>query len=214
MIESQRLLDLITIARNDVNRYTENRMAEGQLGLIARQYPGAKLPLLILELLTDLQQLRGTDITSSIDAVDLTTALDDERPLGVNEGTVADHPVPSYTSPIIVGSQPSSPIPIIRRFRTGDPRTSVEAARRTAKASLTALQAVERVMADGLPRIDEEIWRQCRATGYVSSLATVQHGRLALSEAGILKDVGTRNTSYGSPSRTWQIVQSTYSESR
>ncbi len=60
-------------------------------------------------------------------------------------------------------------------------------------------------MSDGKGRIDEEIWQRCRAQGYISSLATVQHGRLALSEAGVLIDTDTeRNTSNNSPSIVWK----------
>lgn len=95
-------------------------------------------------------------------------------------------------------------LPQQRLARSGDPRTSVEAARHASKASLKAVVAVERCMADGKPRIDEEIWGACRHRGYVSSLATIQHGRLALSEAGVLRETGrTRPTSYGSQSREW-----------
>jgi hypothetical protein len=93
-----------------------------------------------------------------------------------------------------------------RLSRTGGPETSLEAARLAAKASKKAMQQVRRVMADGLPRIDEELWQACRDSGYVTSLATVQHGRLALSEAGILEDTGkTRTTSNGCKSRIWKM---------
>lgn len=93
-----------------------------------------------------------------------------------------------------------------RLVRKTDPRTSVEAARRAAKASLRAMQAVEKLMKDGVDRIDEEIWQGCRAQGYLSSLSTVQHGRLALSESGVLIDSGTeRNTSDNCPAIVWTL---------
>ena len=93
-----------------------------------------------------------------------------------------------------------------RFARKTDPRTSVEAARKATKASIVAIRAVEKAMLDGKGRIDEEIWQRCRAQGYISSLATVQHGRLALSEAGVLIDTDTtRNTSNNSPSIIWKL---------
>ena len=59
-------------------------------------------------------------------------------------------------------------------------------------------------MSDGTPRIDQEIWQACRDIGYIASLDAVQHGRLALSEVGILMETGvTRDTTDGCPSREW-----------
>lgn len=96
------------------------------------------------------------------------------------------------------------PRPAYQRVRKGDPRTSVEAARRATKASMKALQAVESVMSDGQARIDEEIWAACRLNGYISTLDTVQHAREALSMAGVLMDSGTtRLTSNGCASIAW-----------
>src|SRR3990167_40948 len=94
-----------------------------------------------------------------------------------------------------------------RLHRKSDPRTSVEAARRAAKASLIALQTVEGLMIDNVRRTDQEIWRDCRARGYITSLDTIQHGRLALSEAGLLVETGeTRLTEDGMPSRVWVLA--------
>jgi hypothetical protein len=94
-----------------------------------------------------------------------------------------------------------------RLVRTTDPETSLLAAIKASKASRKAVAAVREVMTDGVPRIDEEIWQACRAAGFISSLATVQHGRLALSEAGVLTGTGvTRETSNGSPSREWKAA--------
>jgi hypothetical protein len=93
-----------------------------------------------------------------------------------------------------------------RLARKTDPRTSVEAARKAAKASFLAVQAVERLMSDGCKRIDEEIWQGCREQGYISSLSTVQHGRLTLSEAGLLLDTGeTRTTTDSAQSIVWGL---------
>lgn len=92
-----------------------------------------------------------------------------------------------------------------RLVRKTDPSTSIEAAIKASKASRKAVAAVRSAMSDGGARIDEEIWKMCRAAGYISSYATVRHGRLALSEAGELVDTGvTRKTSDGSPSREWR----------
>jgi hypothetical protein len=94
--------------------------------------------------------------------------------------------------------------PAIHLVRNTDPDTSLAAAIRASKASRKAVAAVRIAMADGVARIDEEIWRACRASGYISSYDTVRHGRLALSEAGELAETGaTRDRSDGSPSREW-----------
>jgi hypothetical protein len=93
---------------------------------------------------------------------------------------------------------------IERLFRAEDPSTSLAAAIKASKASRKAVAAVQSVMCDGKARIDEEIWQACRSAGYISSYATVRHGRLALSEGGELVETGaTRKTSDGSPSREW-----------
>ena len=60
-------------------------------------------------------------------------------------------------------------------------------------------------MNDGQARIDHEIWIDCRARGYVTSIDTVRHGRLALSETGLIIETGeTRTTPNGMPARVWQ----------
>lgn len=151
MIDPLRLKGLLFIVKADL------LCDDGQYR-IGNEFPGMKLPLLIYELIREIQQLRGTDISESIDARDLSSALEavfkgsfsaracekvlaklndvrrleaaavglvdvmedalDEphdppifRQVGprstVSEGTVADHPVPSYTSPSTVCSQPS-----------------------------------------------------------------------------------------------------------
>jgi hypothetical protein len=62
-------------------------------------------------------------------------------------------------------------------------------------------------MQDGVERIDEEIWRDVRVRGFLRSLATIQHGRLALSESSILVDTGrVRDTLTNKcPSIVWVI---------
>jgi hypothetical protein len=89
--------------------------------------------------------------------------------------------------------------------RATDPYTSVGAALRAAAASAKAVAAVARLMNDGQARIDHEIWLDCRAAGYVASIDTVRHGRLALSETGLIVETGeTRITPNGMPARVWQ----------
>jgi hypothetical protein len=88
--------------------------------------------------------------------------------------------------------------------RNGDPYTSVAAAMRAAAASPKAVAAVARLMNDGQPRIDHEIWSDCRPA-YIASIDTVRHGRLALSETGLIVETGeTRITPNGMRSRVWQ----------
>ncbi len=95
-------------------------------------------------------------------------------------------------------------LPEERLSRRRDPKTSLAAARKASKASKVAVGWVAIVMSDEVPRIDGEIWEACRAAGYLSSLSTIQHGRLALSEAGLLKETGvTRRTKDGAQSREW-----------
>lgn len=106
------------------------------------------------------------------------------------------------TSPVPAAVPP----PVNRFVRPADPETSLESARRAAKASPQATAAVRQVMRDGIPRIDEEIRLACQRPGidYTASLATIQHGRLALSSAGFLVETGeTRRTTNGMPSRVW-----------
>jgi hypothetical protein len=64
--------------------------------------------------------------------------------------------------------------------------------------------AVAQLMNDGRERIDYEIWQDCRANGYISSFATVRHGRLVFSDTKLLVETGeTRPTPDGLPSRVW-----------
>lgn len=88
--------------------------------------------------------------------------------------------------------------------RNVDAYTSVIAAVRASHASTKAVAAVARLMNDGRDRIDFEIWQECRAHGYISSFATVRHGRLVFSDTKLLVETGeTRPTPDGLPSRVW-----------
>lgn len=92
--------------------------------------------------------------------------------------------------------------------REGDPATSYEAAIKAKRASRKAAQTIRAVMVDGIERIDEEIWLECRRLGMISSLAVVQHARLALSDSGLVVDTGgTRMTSQKSRSRIWRTTE-------
>ena len=92
--------------------------------------------------------------------------------------------------------------------RATDPYTSVGSAIRAAAASAKAVAAVARLMNDGQARIDHEIWLDCRVAGYVASVDTVRHGRLALSGPGLIVETGeTRTTPNGMPARVWQRAE-------
>lgn len=88
--------------------------------------------------------------------------------------------------------------------RDGATDTSIAAAIKAARSSKKATDTVRYVMADGVPRIDQEIWAACRSIGYISSLSTIQHGRVALSNVGVLVDTGRRRlTEDGENSIVW-----------
>lgn len=90
------------------------------------------------------------------------------------------------------------------RVRSKDPYTSLLAAQKAAKASAVAMSEVAKVMVDGKPRIDHEIWRDCQRNGYKGSPDTVRHGRLAFSEQGLLLWTGVcRKTPYKTQAREW-----------
>jgi len=92
--------------------------------------------------------------------------------------------------------------------RDSDPETSLWAAAKAAKASRRSIKYIRAVMADGLERTDEEIWTECRKLKFVSSLSVVQHGRLALSKAGLLLDTGgRRKTSENTLARVWRTTE-------
>lgn len=96
-------------------------------------------------------------------------------------------------------------LPINRLVRSTDLATSLAAAIKASKASVVCVREVHKVMADSEGRIDQEIWIACRDAGYVTSLDTIQHGRLALQEAGfIVATEETRSTSLGMPSTVWR----------
>jgi len=93
--------------------------------------------------------------------------------------------------------------------RGSDPDTSLAAAIKAARASKEATRAVFVAMSDGVPRIDQEIREACIRAGYVRSLSTIQHGRLALSNTGEILDTGLRDlTKDGEKSIIWRIAES------
>jgi hypothetical protein len=91
-----------------------------------------------------------------------------------------------------------------RRYRRGDPSTSREAAIQSVSASRKSVDFAEQVMSDGIPRIDEEIWLECRSRGFLGSLDALEHGRRVLEITGVLAETGVkRRTSVGGMSREW-----------
>jgi len=90
-----------------------------------------------------------------------------------------------------------------RLVRGSDPYTSLIAAQKATRTSCKAIENVARLMLDGKRRIDEDICRDCCGLGFRRTLSTIQHARLALSEAGYLVEVGARETSNGCKSREW-----------
>lgn len=108
------------------------------------------------------------------------------------------NPIDTSVAPFI------DPIPERRMSRTGDPVTSIAAARKENHVSALVLETTALVMQDGIPRIDEEIWKACRARGLTHSESRIRHSRLALSEGGALLDTGqTRPTKDTGASRVW-----------
>jgi hypothetical protein len=88
--------------------------------------------------------------------------------------------------------------------RNEDPGTSFAAARRAARASSVAMELIAEIMADGVARMDEEIWEACRTAGLFRSLDVIRHARLALVRSGqLLRPGGTRQTKNGTSSRLW-----------
>lgn len=73
-------------------------------------------------------------------------------------------------------------------------------------ASRESVEFAEQVMSDGIPRIDEEIWIECKRRGFIGSLDAVEHGRRVLELTGVLKETGEkRRTSVGGFSREWVL---------
>lgn len=93
---------------------------------------------------------------------------------------------------------------IKRLVRTGSPHTSLEAAQQAHKSSAKAIYQVAKLMMDGLARIDEEIWIDCRTMNFRRHATTVRMARLALSESGYLVSTGIdRPTFAGCKSQEW-----------
>lgn len=90
------------------------------------------------------------------------------------------------------------------RARRSDSRASVEAARRSNRASGIALKVVEAIMRDRVHRIDEEIWRAAREQGLLRTADTIRHARKTLSDVGLLLPQGeNRRTSNDCWSMVW-----------
>lgn len=93
-----------------------------------------------------------------------------------------------------------------RRHRRDDPMTSREAAIQSERASREAVEFAERVMIDGIPRIDEEIWRACERLGFVGSLDAVEHGRKVLEKLSFIVQTGKkRRATTGGMAREWVL---------
>lgn len=93
---------------------------------------------------------------------------------------------------------------IRRLVRTGNPHTSLEAAQQAHKSSARAIYQVAKLMMDGVARIDEDIWVDCRTKGFRRTHSTILHARLALSDAGYLVYTNVdRPTFSGCGSREW-----------
>ena len=95
-------------------------------------------------------------------------------------------------------------IPAHRRSRSGDPYTSALSAALALGSSQLSVYYVAMVMKTEQRLIDEELRNECARLGYVRTGDTIEHGRLALEEAGLIHPTGvTRLTSTGAPAREW-----------
>lgn len=99
-----------------------------------------------------------------------------------------------------------------RGCRREDPITSVKALAKVRKTSARTIQEVASLMLDGVPRIDQEIERDCRyLRNYGMSLSSIQHGRLVLQEVKILVSTGrSKKTKDNSESLEWIIDRPVY----
>lgn len=94
---------------------------------------------------------------------------------------------------------------IKRLARSGSSSTSLEAAQRVHKSSAKAIYYVAQLMMDGVARIDDEIWVDCRTIGFRRDNCTIRVARLALSESGHLVLTGRERPSLisGCKAREW-----------
>lgn len=95
-------------------------------------------------------------------------------------------------------------IPKHRLSRPGDPYTSALSAGAAHGRSRLAIYGVATVMKTRGKLIDEEVQVECAKLGYVRHLSTIEHGRLALQEVGLIRPTGiSRPTKSGSPAQEW-----------
>lgn len=96
------------------------------------------------------------------------------------------------------------PLPLKRRHRKGDPRTSVEAARKQISASPEVMRIVEEIMKDCVSRSDHEIWEEFQRRGHKWTPDAIRHARLVFAEVGLLKELDfTRMTPVKCATRVW-----------
>lgn len=98
-------------------------------------------------------------------------------------------------------NRPASPA-----VRGTDPSTSYAAAAKALKASQKACGRVLVVMADCVPRIDEQIADECRAQFGIGSPDLYRHARKALRDAGCVEEVGRDKTQNAADSLQWRIT--------
>lgn len=91
--------------------------------------------------------------------------------------------------------------------RINDPATSHAAGQGAGEQLADSMKWVTRVMSDGKPRIDEEIFAEAEALGYTKSADRTRHGRDALVDKGILRPTGkTRATTRKRQSQEWEFT--------
>lgn len=91
--------------------------------------------------------------------------------------------------------------------RASDPATSASAAREASVRLAKRASEVLHVMADGKPRIDEEIHAAMLARGYRVEMSSARHGRKVLQDRGIVVKTGVlRRTRYDRDSIEWVIL--------
>lgn len=88
--------------------------------------------------------------------------------------------------------------------RTTDPATSH--ANENPEAAGRAAGFVRGLMRDGHERTDADIYAALRGMGVELSPQRIRAGRVGLSRAGWLIEVGTRRTEYGGKTRVWRMA--------
>ncbi len=82
--------------------------------------------------------------------------------------------------------------------RLREDRAAIRAAAVQAENAASEVVAlVERVMVDGLPRTDEEIWRACVGLGFVGPLDAVERARKVFEKTGDLVQTRMKRRTYG-----------------